>query len=304
MSLVAPIVAGIAAGGGLTLVVAHLLPSPPPELRSAVERLNSPLRETTQLAVSHREGAGAKDRSILPEPLLTWLQGSGLVLASPEDLAILGRNATAHTAQKVGMGALGLLMPLAFTVFLTAAKIHVSLAIPIGFALLISVTCFFGPDLEVRSQAARARTEFEKVLHSYLINVALERRANLGIVQAMSEAASIGDSWVLRRIRATLLASQMSNTTPWQALEELGTALGVMHLVEAAQTLRSASEEGTAVFQRLTAQADSLGDAVLTEERAVANARSERMVVPVTCMGLVIMIMMGYPAVIELIHAR
>ena len=38
MSLVAPIVAGIAGGTGLTLVVANLLPSPPPELRSAVER--------------------------------------------------------------------------------------------------------------------------------------------------------------------------------------------------------------------------------------------------------------------------
>jgi hypothetical protein len=58
------------------------------------------------------------------------------------------------------------------------------------------------------------------------------------------------------------------------------------------------------VFQRLTAQAESLGDAVLTEERAVANARSERMVVPVTFMGLVIMVMMAYPAVIELLHVR
>ncbi|MBW8806500.1 MAG: hypothetical protein JF587_21995, partial [Catenulisporales bacterium] len=72
----------------------------------------------------------------------------------------------------------------------------------------------------------------------------------------------------------------------------------------AAQTLRSASEEGTAVCQRLTAQAESLGDAVLTEERAVANARSERMVVPVTAMGIVIMSMMAYPAVTELINAR
>ncbi|GAA1975240.1 hypothetical protein [Catenulispora subtropica] len=304
MSLVGPIVAGIAAGGGLTLVVAQLLPSPPPELRSAVQRLNAPLREATPTAGHPRTGEGSKGKSILPEGLLTWIQGSGLMLAPPEDLAMLGRNATAHTAQKIGMGALGLLLPLVFTILMTAAKVHLSLAIPAGFALLLGALCFFGPDLEVKSQAARARTEFEKVLHAYLINVALERRANLGIVQAMSEAAAVGDSWVLHRIRATLLASQMSNTTPWQALEELGTELGVMHLVEAAQTLRSASEEGTAVFQRLTAQADSLGDAVLTEERAVANARSERMVVPVTCMGLVIMIMMGYPAVVEILNAR
>lgn len=304
MSLVAPIVAGVAAGGGLTLIVAHLLPSPPPELRSAVQRLNSPLRETTQLVVDSRTVAGAKGRSILPESLLTWLKGSGLVLASPEDLALLGRNATAHSAEKISMGLAGLLLPALLTVMLTIAKVHIPLAFPAGLALLIGIVAFYGPDLEVRSQATRARAEFEKVLHAYLINVALERRANLGIVQAMSEAAAVGDSWVLHRIRAALLASQMSNTTPWQALEELGTELGVMHLVEAAQTLRSASEEGTAVFQRLTAQAESLGDAVLTEERAAANARSERMVIPVTFMGLVIMVMMAYPSITALLHAR
>ena len=304
MSLVAPIVAGIAGGTGLTLVVANLLPSPPPELRSAVERLNAPLREATPSSAEQRETDAATARTILPQSVLTWLQGSGLVVAAPEDLAILGRNATAHSAQKITMGVLGMMLPAMFAVLMTAAKVHISLAIPAGFSLLFGVLCFFGPDLEVRSQAARARIEFEKVLHAYLINVALERRANLGIVQAMSEAAAIGDSWVLHRIRATLLASQMSNTTPWQALEGLGTDLGVMHLVEAAQTLRSASEEGTAVFQRLTAQAESLGDAVLTEERAVANARSERMVVPVTAMGIVIMSMMAYPAVMELLNAR
>ncbi|GAA2019452.1 hypothetical protein GCM10009839_14910 [Catenulispora yoronensis] len=304
MSLVAPIVAGVVAGGGLTLVVAHLLPSPPPELRSAVQRLNSPLREATPVASDPRLAPGAKGRSILPEPLLTWLQGSGLVLASPEDLAILGKNATTHSAEKIGMGVLGLLLPAALTLFLVALKIHISLAIPIGIALLVGAVCFFGPDLEIRGRARSARAEFLKVLHAYLINVALERRANLGIVQAMTEAATVGDSWVLQRIRATLLASQMSNTTPWRALEELGTELGVMHLVEAAQTLRSASQEGTAVFQRLVAQADSLGDAVLTEEKAVANARSERMVIPVTLMGIVIMIMMAYPAVVELARVR
>lgn len=304
MSLVVPIVAGIAGGTGLTLVVANLLPSPPPELRSAVQRLNSPLREVTPVAVDPREAVGSKGKSILPQGLLTWLQGSGLVIASPEDLAILGKTATAHSAEKISLGLLGAMLPMLFTVMLAAAKIYISLAIPAGFAVLIGVLCFFGPDLEVRSQATRARTEFEKVLHAYLVNVALERRANLGIVQAMSEAAAVGDSWVLHRIRSTLLASQLSNSVPWQALEELGTELGVMHLVEAAQTLRSASEEGTAVFQRLTAQAESLGDAVLTEERAVANARSERMVIPVTLMGIVIMSMMAYPAFVEILHAR
>ena len=173
-------------------------------------------------------------------------------------------------------------------------------AVPAGLSLIIGALCFFGPDIEARAKATKARAEFNKVLYSYLVNVALERRANLGIVQALSDAASVGDSWVLQRLRSSLLAAQISNIAPWRALEELGTSLGIVHLVEAAQTMRSASEEGTAVFQRLIAQAESLGDAVLAEERAIAVARSERMVVPVTLMGMVVMLMMAYPAFAQL----
>lgn len=304
MSLVTPIVAGVAAGGGLTLVIAQVLPKPPPELRSAVARLNSPLKESTQLISDPRDTAQEERTSIVPASVLSWLAGSGLVRAAPEDLAILGKASDRHTAEKIGMAVLGFIFAPLFAVFAGLAGIHLAIEIPAALSLVLGGFAFFGPDIEVKGRATKARTEFDKILHGYLVNVALERRANLGILQALSEAAAIGDSWVLHRIRTTLLAAQMSNVPPWQALEELGTVLGVMHLAEAAQTMRSASEEGTAVFNRLVAQAESLGDAVLVEERVIANARSERMIVPVTLMGMVVMIMMAYPAFAQLAGAH
>jgi hypothetical protein len=305
VSLVAPIVAGAAAGGGLALVIAQLLPTPPPELRSAVARLNAPLKEATQLLNDPRETAATGEGSaLIPESLISWLSGSGLVRATPEDLAILGKTPEQHTTQKIGMGILGFLLAPFMAALGLVANIHLPLAVPAGLSVIFGTLCFFGPDLEVSGKAKKARNDFDKILHGYLVNVALERRANLGIVQALEEAASVGDSWVLHRIRNTLLAAQMSNVTPWQALEELGTVLGVMHLVEAAQTMRSASEEGTAVFQRLIAQADSLGDAVLAEERVIANARSERMIVPVAVMGILVLTVLTYPAVAQISGVR
>jgi hypothetical protein len=232
--------------------------------------------------------------------MLQWISRSGLVRATPEDLAVLGRTHELHVAKKITAGLVGTLMVPTLVAILALAKIAVPIALPVGVTLLLGVVCFFGPDMEARKKAADARVVFDKILHGYLVNVALERRANRGIVQALEEAASVGDSWVLARIRATLLAAQMSNQTPWQALEELGASLGVMHLVEAAQTLRSASEEGTAVFARLVAQADSLGDAVLSEERALANARSERLVFPVSALTIVILAIMMYPLLARL----
>jgi hypothetical protein len=294
MSLVTPIVAGTAAGLGITLVVAQVLPKPPPELRSAVARLNSPLRAS----VSHAavaEQTGDAHSSPIPDWLLSWFADSGLVRARSQDLAILGKSREQHITAKILTGLLGVLFAPAMMAVAFAAGIRVPIVIPAGLSVILGAICFFGPDAEVKSKAEKARTEFTKILHSYLVSVALERRANRGILQALEEAAAIGDSWVLHRIRSTLLAAQMSNLTPWQALEELGTTLGVVHLAEAAQTMRSASQEGTAVFARLLAQAESLGDAVLAEERAVANERSERMIIPVSAMAIVIIMIMAYP---------
>jgi hypothetical protein len=299
MSMIVPVTAGVAAGGGLTLMVAQLIPKGPPELKSAVQRLNSPLQESAVRRVAGVDIVESRDSS-LPRPLLEWVGRSGLVRATPEDLAILGRTHEIHVAKKITAGLAGALVVPTLVALLAVAGVAVPIALPVGATLLIGVLCFFGPDFEARKKATNARVVFHKILHGYLVNVALERRANRGIVQALEEAASVGDSWVLARIRATLLAAQMSNQTPWQALEELGASLGVMHLVEAAQTMRSASEEGTAVFTRLVAQADSLGDAVLSEERALANARSERLVFPVSALAIVILAIMMYPLLARL----
>lgn len=304
MSLIPPIVAGMATGGGVTLVIGQLLPKPPPQLRSAVSRLNSPLQESTTLALTRQEFASEAKSTLIPEALSTWLDSSGLVRASPEDLAILGKTPEQHVAEKISMAVLGFLLPPLAVALFSVAQVHLPIAVPVALSLAFGILSFFGPDIEVRGKAAKQRTVFLKILHSYLVNVALERRANRGIVQALEEAATVGDSWVLQRIRTTLLSAQIANVTPWLALEELGTVLGVMHLVEAAQTMRSASEEGTAVFTRLIAQAESLGDAVLAEERAIANARSERMIIPVSAMGLVIMVMMIYPTFSQMVNAH
>ncbi len=240
---------------------------------------------------SSSEGGSA----LAPLWLTSWLENSGLVRAKAQDLALLGRTKERHVAAKLVSGVAGLLIGPAVLAFAYVLHIGVPVFFPVGLSLILGVVCFFGPDGEVRTKAGKARTEFNKILHSYLVSVALERRANRGIMQALDEASRVGDSWVLQRIRSTLLAAQISNMTPWQALEELGANLGIPHLAEAAQTMRSASQEGTAVFTRLLAQAESLGDAVLAEERAIAAERSERMIIPVSAMGMVIIIMMAYP---------
>jgi hypothetical protein len=300
MSLVMPVTAGIAAGGGLTLIVAQILPKPPPELRSAVSRLNSPLQEKVTTTTRARDTPMEQQRSLLPEQWISWFGNTGLVRATPQDLALLGRAQDVHVAKKITAGIAGLVMVPLLTTLMFAAGFGIPIAVPVGVTLNVGVISFFGPDIEARKKATDARAIFNKILHGYLVNVALERRANLGIVQALEEAASVGDSWVLQRIRSTLIAAQMSNQTPWQALEELGATLGVTHLVEAAQTMRSASEEGTAVFTRLIAQANSLGDAILAEERAAANVKSERLIIPVSALTVVILAILMYPLLARL----
>jgi hypothetical protein len=54
------------------------------------------------------------------------------------------------------------------------------------------------------------------------------------------------------------------------------------------------------VFTRLIAQANSLGDAILAEERAAANVKSERLIIPVSALTVVILAILMYPLLARL----
>jgi Flp pilus assembly protein TadB len=160
---------------------------------------------------------------------------------------------------------------------------------------------FFVPDVNVRDDASKARGEFSRALGAYIDLVALERLSGSGTRQSMEVAASVGDSWVFRRLGEELARSRWNGVAPWEALHVLADQLGVTDLDDVADILRLSGEEGAAVAEQLRARAASLRSAQLHHELGKANATNERLSIPMSLLGVVFLALLVAPALLRLL---
>ncbi len=298
MNLAVAILAGLLTAVGITIVIGQVLPTPPPDLRSALERLNAPLLDAASAGRLHKQPARY---GLVPGGWVSALRSSDLINVPRTDLAILGRSVDEFVAAKVSAGLVGLvLLPVIDLALLLAAGAGLPFLIPIAGSLVLGLLCFLLPDVQVRRSGAAARMIFIKVLYKYLYQVALQRRGSVGVLQALQDAAALGDSWVIVRIRNVLKYANNANIAPWGGLEVLADQIGVPQLAEAAATLRAASTESIGAYDRLVAQADGLRDDIRTREHAVANSRSDLLVIPTTILAIVIVAIMVYPMLLRL----
>ncbi|WP_329065561.1 type II secretion system F family protein [Amycolatopsis sp. NBC_01480] len=155
------------------------------------------------------------------------------------------------------------------------------------------------PVLAVREDAARARSEFRRATAAYLDLVAQERATGRAPSQALAEAAAVGDSWVFSRISRTLSRAARAGHTPWDASSRLGKRMGVVELADLADILATAAD-GAAIYTTLIAKAGALRAAALAAEKTDANARSQRLALPVALLLIAFLLLVLYPAMIRL----
>ncbi len=160
---------------------------------------------------------------------------------------------------------IGLVMPPLLTYFFTVLGWQLPLLIPVGGSIALAVLLFFGPDMDVRTDARKARIEFSRALTAYIDLVALERIGGSGPRQAMEQAAEVGDSWVFQRIGEELARSRWSGVAPWDALHALADELGLPDLDDLADIMRL-SQEGAQVYSNLRARSTALRAAMLNQE--------------------------------------
>lgn len=156
------------------------------------------------------------------------------------------------------------------------------------------------PVLAVREDAAWAREEFRRATAAYLDLVAQERATGRAPSQALADAAAVADSWVFTRISRTLGRAIRAGHTPWEALSGLATRMGVVELADLAGILATAAD-GAAVYTTLVAKASALRAAALAADKADANARSQRLALPVALLLIAFLLVVLYPAMIRLL---
>eukprot|EP00918_Siedleckia_nematoides_P009125 GHVU01019952.1.p2 GENE.GHVU01019952.1~~GHVU01019952.1.p2 ORF type:complete len:302 (-),score=53.16 GHVU01019952.1:274-1179(-) len=289
---------GALIGLGVALLILRFAPAQP-DLTAAIDNL-APERalshpDTTPPPASTQDRIGLWVMRTLP--VTSWGR------TPAKELAILRIPAHRFYGEKTLYGVIGLVLPAAATALVTLIGLHLPIFIPVAGSLLIGAALSFLPDYNVRSDAAAARLEFSRALGAYVDLVALERNAGSGSRQAMEQAATVGDSWVFKRIGEELARSRWSGVAPWDSLTSLSDELGLPELAEVSDIMRLSGEEGAAVYQTLRARSASMRAAMMNAELAKANATGERLSMPVAALAIVFLIILAVPAVLRVLFA-
>jgi pilus assembly protein TadC len=278
---------GAALGAGVWLIVRGVRPAP--------AALATIVRDV------HRPAAGPHEARV---PAVLRRAALGLVgVASVEpagldrDLAVTGRSLERHALDKLTMAGLGVGLPVLFGGVVAAGGASFPTWLIVLAALLMGFGGFFQPDVALKSEAARRRRDFAHALSAFLDLVTVILAGGGGLEAALDGAASAGDGWALARIRHALAESRLTRDSPWTVLARLADQLGVPELAELAASVELAGNEGAKVRQSLNAKAVSLREHELATAQAAAEAATEQMAFPVVAMLTGFILLIGYPAV-------
>lgn len=299
MTIGALVLAGALVGLGIALILREIVPAPP-DLRTTLDRLRTPSTDTT-----HTHAAGdSQRRPGLEARLGGWLRQVATSLGLPvprRDLDLLGRTVEAHLARKAALALIGLMPAPLLVAVLAVAAVGVPVAIPVAASMGLVVLFFLLPDLEVKRKATQARSEFRRGLCTYVDLVALERLADASAVEALERAASPGHGWVFDRIRNAVAHAMLTGASPWHALIDLADEVGISELSDVGDIIAVSGEDGAAVHDTLRAHARALRTTLLTEYETAANAASERLAIPVACLGLMFIAALIFPALARIL---
>ncbi len=295
--MITVIALGIGSGIGLWALAVYLLP-PRPALSVFLDRATAPPVRVPILA-THETGWAIW----LGRPAIAPLRALGLPgprLA--KDLAVIGRSASTHLAEKAVLAVAGLLLPALLTVILTVAGLGPGIEFPIIIGLVLAAAGFVLPDLQARSEAAKLRVGFRHALSAYLDLVWITLAGGAGVDSAMGDSVNIGRGWAFDQIRRALDTARLTRTTPWATLRQLGEELDVTELAELAASVSLAGTEGAKVRTSLAAKAGALRTHQITEAEGDAQAATERMSLPVMALFLGFLAFIAYPALTQVLN--
>jgi Flp pilus assembly protein TadB len=285
------IASGLMIGLGAWLVVRRLAPVHA-NLVQALAGLSATIElTTTEPQIQGWETVGAWGLAKLPPTLAPIPR---------KDLALLEMTPTAMMARKLAFCLAGLLVPGLVSLVLLVIGLHLPIAVPGIATLACAAGGFLLPDILIRSQAARLRTEWMRTLACFIDLVALERSCGSGATQALDVAADIGDSRVFQRLRESLDHSQWAGVAAWDGLRRLADDIDLPALADVADIIRLSATEGSGVYKTLRAKARGLRESILITQQTQANETNEKMSLPVSVLGIIFLAILIGPALLTM----
>ncbi|MCJ0875578.1 type II secretion system F family protein [Streptomyces sp. AP-93] len=213
------------------------------------------------------------------------------------DLAVCGTDEDHHLAGKAVCAIAGLVTPWAAVLLMRlGADVATGWWVPLAGSLTLAAALFFAPDLSLRQQAARRRQQMRHTLSLVLDLTVIALAGGAGIQQALAQAVAAPQGWAAAKLRHALHLAQLTRTSPWTHLGDLGRQLAVADLTELASTLSLAGSEGAKIRGSLAAKARAMRRRRISEADGAAQAATERMSLPVVGLFAAFLLLIGYPA--------
>ncbi|MEO7572335.1 MAG: type II secretion system F family protein [Acidimicrobiales bacterium] len=293
--MTAALIAGLGLATGLLLILSGAFPAPLPVDRA--------------LAQLHRERT--RDYDTPEESRLdrllgrSWSEsalGARITLAASADLRVTGQTATAHLAQRLAFGLLGLLWAPLVVLIMSIGGVRVGAALPLWVCVVLGPLGFAYPGLALRSAAAERRRGFRHALSAFLDVVAVSLASGRGVDTALRDGVRAGNGWPFAGLERALSEARLLGESPWTALARLSRAIGVPELAELAASAALAGNEGARVRSSLAAKARAIRVRGLAEVEGAAQSATERMTLPVVLLMVGFIVFLGYPAIDRVIN--
>jgi len=301
MSLSVPgMLLGALSAGGAVLAVRSLLPRRAP-LDEVLRRTHSPSPRHTP-APPALQRAGIQGPAVWADRVGARLVATGTFTARlpARDLDLLEMAPAALLGRCALYGLAGLLIPQWIVFLLRVGGIVLPFAVPLaagaGCALFMVFKCLD----DVRSKARERRREYRYYTASLLERVALARSSDAGAAEALARAVESGDGRAAVRIRDAVEHARLAGVSPWDALGQLGSELGVPELARPAASLALAGEEQAAVYEQLEAQAEVVRRGLLADRKEAANEATEKMHVPALAIVFLMAAFLIAPALVRI----
>lgn len=287
-------------GAGLTALV-YGLHRPRPTLAELVAAVDAPPPPPLLGTAPETDEWATR----LGQHLVPLVRALGLPTASLKaDLEVCGKDVDRHLAGKATCALAGLVTPwLACALAAFGMGTGTGWWLPLSGSLALAVLLFFVPDLTVRKQAAERRREMRHTLSLVLDLTVIALAGGAGVHQALTQAVDAPCGWAAGKLRHALHIAQLTRTSPWPHLGDLGRHLAVGDLTELAATLNLAGTEGAKVRGSLAAKARAMRRRRISEADGAAQAATEQMSLPVVVLFAAFLLLIGYPALAHVLTA-
>lgn len=211
------------------------------------------------------------------------------------DLELLEIPVSRFYARKIQLALFGLFAPVVLSLFLQLL-VRQPVTLPLLASPFAGFIMWMATDSQVRAKATDARREFTRFVSVYLKLVAVALLGNSTADSALSNAATVSDTWVFQRIRREYAQAEITRTSKWDAIERLGEQVQIESLSELGRMMRL-SEARVGLRDQLIAADAKLRKLVDAADKAAAAKATRRTHTPVFMTLIPIISLVMLPAV-------